>query len=53
MLWIKQANGLDFSTAKPTSPRSPSHSAMLPVFHEIQRAAGPLQQATKNDGLPY
>jgi hypothetical protein len=50
MLWIKQANGLDFSTAKPTSPRSPSHSAMLPVFHEIQRAAGPLQQARKKRG---
>src|SRR5450432_3730089 len=27
--------------------------AMMPVFHEISRAAGPSQQTTKGDGLSY
>src|SRR5471030_3310262 len=27
--------------------------AMMPVFHEISRAAGPSQQTTKDDGLPH
>src|SRR5258708_7653380 len=53
MLRTKQANGLDFSTALPASPCRLHHCATHRVFHEISRAAGPLQQATKNDGLPY
>ena len=52
MFRIKQANGLDLSTALTTSPRRFSHSPALCVFHEVSRAAGPSQQATRSDGLP-
>src|SRR5260370_13046766 len=53
MLRIKQANGLDFSTALPTSPCRLHYSATHHVFHEISRPPGPLQQATNNDRLPH
>jgi len=50
MLRIKQTNGLNFSTASPTSLRR-----LLimphPVFHEIPRAAGPNKQTTEDDRL--
>ena len=53
MFRIKQASGLDLSTAGSTSPRRSFHSPALCVFHEISRAAGPSQQATKDDGLRH
>src|ERR1019366_1580864 len=31
----------------------PQASSFLPLFHEIPRAEGPLQQATKGDGLSH
>src|SRR6266853_473456 len=40
MLRIKQTNGLDFSTALPTSPRR-LPILPQPVFHEVLRAARP------------
>src|SRR5258708_314167 len=48
MLRIKQTNGLDFSTALPTSPRR-LPILPQPVFHEVPRAARPW---TTDDKLP-
>ena len=53
MFRIKQASGLDLSTAGSTSPRRSFHSPALCVFHEISRVAGPFQQVTKYDGLRH
>jgi hypothetical protein len=53
MFRIKQANGLDLSTAFPTSPRRLTYSAALFVFHQISRPEGPGKQATNDDGLPH
>jgi hypothetical protein len=50
---IKQANGLNLSTALTTSPSRFTYSAALFVFHQISRPAGPGKQATKDDGLPH
>src|SRR5713226_7954536 len=47
MLRIKQTNGLDFSTALPTSPRR-LPILPQPVFHEVPRAARPWTTDDKN-----
>src|SRR5207245_10169391 len=44
MLRIKQRNGLYFSTAFADLVAPHPHSPIRPVFHEIPRAAGPLEQ---------
>src|ERR1022692_4512817 len=37
----------------PVLPRPPGDIQAHPLFHEISRAEGPLQQTTKTDGLSY
>jgi hypothetical protein len=49
---IKQANGLNLSTALTTSPSRFTYSAALFVFHQISRPAGPGKQATRTDACP-
>src|SRR5216684_3066516 len=52
MLRIKQTNGLDFSTALPTSPRR-LPILPQPVFHEVPRAARPWTTGSKNISRSY